>query len=216
MLKKNKKREIFRTAIVLGVFGFLASSYVSIIHIITKSKIQHQEAIYKNKIFNQIVPSNFYDNDINKSCFIFNNKLLGDDKNHYLWIAKKNNKMTVIIFDIIAPDGYSGSIKMMISLDIIRGKILGVRVLNHNETPGLGDKIDINISDWITKFSGVSISYKNDLYLSLKKFGGNIDQFTGATITPLSIVNSIKRIVKLMRTFPLSEILNLSPCNVYE
>ncbi|AAO26846.1 electron transport complex protein RnfG [Buchnera aphidicola str. Bp (Baizongia pistaciae)] len=216
MLKKNNKRKIFCSALVLGSFGFLAASFVSIIYVITKNKIQYQEQRYKNIIFNHIVPSNLHDNDIQRSCLILNNKLLGDKKNHYLWLAKKKQDITAVIFETIAPDGYSGIIKMVISLDIKNGKILGVRVLSHNETPGLGDKIDVNISNWITKFSGVKIFSLDERDLSLKKYGGNIDQFTGATITPLAVVNSIKRTIVLVKMLLSSKFSELTSCDNYE
>lgn len=213
MLKKNNIKKIISSAAILGAFGFFAASYVSIIHIITQNKIQYQEQKHRNELFSQIVPSQLYDNNIGNSCFIFNNKLLGDVHNHRLWLAKKNHNITAIIFEMIAPDGYSGAIKMIIALDIKNKKILGVRVLDHKETPGIGDKIDIHISDWIKQFSDIPIFRSNDYDLSLKKYGGNIDQFTGATITPLAVVNSIKRVITLIKLFSLTKINSLLPCS---
>jgi electron transport complex protein RnfG len=72
------------------------------------------------------------------------------------------------------------------------GKLLGVRVLQHTETPGLGDKIEVTRSDWITHFTGKSLGDPSDDKWAVKKDGGPFDQFSGATITPRAVVNTIR------------------------
>lgn len=192
MLKKNSS-----ISITLFIFSIVAASSVIIVYLLTKPMIMFQKEYHQKIILDTILPKNLLHNTAT-SCFIINHKLLGDNKNHRFWIVKKNNKIKAVIFETIAPDGYSGNIKMIVSSDL-HNKILGVRILDHHETPGLGDKIDIQISDWITKFSGVVVLGLNDSHFSLKKYGGNIDQFTGATITPLAVVNAIKRTVSLVK-----------------
>ncbi|MEN2900984.1 Ion-translocating oxidoreductase complex subunit G [Mannheimia haemolytica] len=63
------------------------------------------------------------------------------------------------------------------------GNILGVRTLEHKETPGLGDKIETRVSDWILSFTNQLFSLENEADWNVKKDGGKFDQFTGATIT---------------------------------
>lgn len=70
---------------------------------------------------------------------------------------------------------------------------MGARVTRHYETPGLGDKIELRLSDWITHFSGKSLRSDNDKSWAVKKDGGMFDQFTSATITPRAVVNAVKR-----------------------
>ena len=71
-------------------------------------------------------------------------------------------------------------------------KVLGVRVIEHKETPGLGDKIELAVSNWITTFSGKSFSPDNLAPWQVKKDGGEFDQFTGATITPRAVVRAVR------------------------
>ena len=78
-----------------------------------------------------------------------------------------------------------------IDLQIARGEILGTRVLAHAETPGLGDKIEINKADWITHFNGHSLSNTEAHQWAVKKDGGLFDQFSGATITPRAVVTAV-------------------------
>ena len=73
------------------------------------------------------------------------------------------------------------------------GEILGVRVISHTETPGLGDKIEIKKSKWILSFNGKSLDNVTYSEWNVKKDGGIFDQFSGATITPRKVVLAIKR-----------------------
>lgn len=93
-----------------------------------------------------------------------------------------------------APDGYNGKIEMIIAITI-EDKITGIRVLKHNETPGLGDKVELRKSNWINSFTGKQYIVKQDSRWKVKKDGGMFDQFTGATITPRAVVNSVKNTV---------------------
>ena len=79
-----------------------------------------------------------------------------------------------------------------------QGEVLGVRVIEHHETPGLGDKIELRISDWILSFNNQPINNDNLSEWAVKKDGGKFDQFSGATITPRAIVNQVKRSVLVM------------------
>jgi len=73
------------------------------------------------------------------------------------------------------------------------GKVLGVRVLSHKETPGLGDKIEVSKGKWIFSFDGKSSQTPDNAGWRVKKDGGIFDQFTGATITPRAIVKAVKQ-----------------------
>ncbi|SQB39604.1 electron transport complex protein RnfG [Citrobacter koseri] len=91
------------------------------------------------------------------------------------------------------------------------GTVLGARVTEHHETPGLGDKIELRLSDWITHFSGKTIGAENDAHWAVKKDGGDFDQFTGATITPRAVVNAVKRAGLYAQTLP-AQLPQLTAC----
>ncbi|WP_438879367.1 RnfABCDGE type electron transport complex subunit G, partial [Bacillus cereus group sp. Bce036] len=88
-----------------------------------------------------------------------------------------------------------GAIKIIVGIDQ-QGNILGTRVLSHQETPGLGDKIDLRISDWILSFTGRQVNDDNQRQWQVRKDGGQFDQFTGATITPRAVVKAVKQTVE--------------------
>ncbi|MNE85754.1 Electron transport complex protein RnfG [compost metagenome] len=89
--------------------------------------------------------------------------------------------------------------------------MLGTRVTQHHETPGLGDKIELRLGDWILHFAGKVIHGENDTAFAVKKDGGEFDQFTGATITPRAVVNAVKRAGLYAETLP-AQINNLPAC----
>jgi electron transport complex protein RnfG len=72
------------------------------------------------------------------------------------------------------------------------GRLLGVRVLAHRETPGLGDLIEERRSGWIHGFDGRSLGDPPAARWQVRKDGGDFDQFTGATITPRAIVRAVR------------------------
>lgn len=94
------------------------------------------------------------------------------------------------IFDASTEQGYNGHIGLWVGTDLT-GRILGVRVKDQHETPGLGDKIELEVSPWILSFNGKSLEGKMATW-NVKKDGGEFDQFTGATITPRAVVHAVR------------------------
>ena len=119
-------------------------------------------------------------------------------------------KPVAAVLETTAPDGYSGAIQLLVGADF-NGTVLGTRVTEHHETPGLGDKIELRLSDWITHFAGKKISGADDAHWAVKKDGGDFDQFTGATITPRAVVNAVKRAGLYAQTLP-SQLSQLPAC----
>lgn len=118
-------------------------------------------------------------------------ELLGVEAGESIQIVRdKDNQVAAFIFPTVAPDGYSGDIRLMLGLSP-DGVITGVRTIEHRETPGLGDKVDIKKSDWILSFVGKSLTNPQGGW-AVTKDGGEFDAFTGATITPRAVVSQIK------------------------
>ena len=88
---------------------------------------------------------------------------------------------------ILTPEGYNGDITFWLATRDT-GTVRGVRVISHQETPGLGDKFDLSISDWVLDFDHRSLE---NTRWDVKKHGGDFDAFAGATITPRAIIKAI-------------------------
>ena len=101
----------------------------------------------------------------------------------------RDHQVSAVAYRILA-NGYAGEIELILGVDS-DGRILGVRVLSHAETPGLGDRIEASKSDWILGFNGRSLENTTSRQWHVKRDGGDFDQFTGATITPRGVVRAV-------------------------
>ncbi|XTZ36665.1 electron transport complex subunit RsxG [Salmonella enterica] len=195
MLKTMRKH-----GITLALFAAGSTGLTAAIDHLTKTTIAEQATLQQKALFDQVVPTDSYNNVLQQSCYLVSDPALGKGQ-HRIWIAKKSEQPVAAIIEATAPDGYSGAIQLLVGADF-SGTILGVRVTEHHETPGLGDKIELRLSDWITYFSGKKITGPTDAHFAVKKDGGDFDQFTGATITPRAVVNAAKRAGLYAKTLP--------------
>ncbi len=183
---------IRKNGVILALFAAVTTGVTALVNEVTKPTVAKQMALQQKSLLDQVVPPTMYNNNLQQECYLVNNPVLGDNHDHPLYVARHNGQPVAAAVETIAPDGYSGAIKMLVGADF-QSKVLGVRVIEHHETPGLGDKIELRLSDWITHFTGVKISGAGDTHFAVKKDGGDFDQFTGATITPRAVVNETKR-----------------------
>jgi electron transport complex protein RnfG len=116
-----------------------------------------------------------------------------------IYRVRRGDQPVALILDPVVPQGYAGPIHLLISV-LPDGRVGGVRVLSHHETPGLGDKIDEAKSDWIYRFNGKSLDQPSLDQWAVKRDGGTFDQFTGATITPRAIVTAVKNALLYVRS----------------
>ena len=182
----------FQTGILAG-FALLASILLGVTNCSTQDTIQQLLDEDLKKSLQEVVPVTLYDNDLLQDTLTIPSADYNIGANETtVYLAKKDGKVTAVCFKFIAPDGYSGAINMIIGIDR-DGNILGVRVLSHKETPGLGDKIEVAKSTWILNFVGRSLDNLTPAQWAVKKDGGVFDQFAGATITPRKSVQATYR-----------------------
>ena len=186
----------FQTGILAG-FALLASVLLGVTNCSTEDTIQQRLNEDLIKSLEEVVPAALHDNDMLQDTLTIPSADFNiGAKETTVYLAKKSGKVTAVCFKLIAPDGYSGAINMIMGIDR-DGNILGVRVLSHKETPGLGDKIEVAKSDWILKFAGRSLDNLTPAQWAVKKDGGVFDQFAGATITPRKSVQATYRGLQL-------------------
>ncbi|TCT40644.1 electron transport complex protein RnfG [Vibrio crassostreae] len=186
---------IKKNGLVLAIFACASTGLVAVTHYLTKDQIKQQEQAQLLSVLNQVIPHDLHDNELFSSCTLVQAEELGTEQAMPAYIAKLNGEPSAIAIEAIAPDGYNGAIKVIVGMKI-DGTILGTRVLSHQETPGLGDKIDLRVSDWVLSFAGKQVTDSNLDRWKVRKDGGDFDQFTGATITPRAVVKSVKQAVQ--------------------
>ena len=187
----SNKRYVLISGLILGLFTIIGSSLVSLTFEKTADKIADNERLALLRKLNQILPEDEYDNDLlHTTLKVDADHRLGQRKSSIIYIAQQQQKISAMIFSVIAPKGYSGKIKMLVGINI-DGSLAGVRIISHKETPGLGDVMEISRSNWVLNFNGKSLTNPKEKNWKVKRDGGVFDQFTGATITPRAVVQAV-------------------------
>lgn len=186
-------QSIFHNSLGLGLFAVFTVGLISVTWILTQERIETQVRAYEAKALMEILPADTHDNVLVDSKMVLEpSRLLSSQDQREAYIALNDGEVSAVILPVTAPDGYSGRIELLVGINR-NGTLAGVRAITHKETPGLGDKININVTDWILGFAGKSLSNPAAEGWGVKKDGGEFDQFTGATITPRAVVAAVYR-----------------------
>ncbi len=195
-MDQNISSAIGRNGLLLGAFALLTTAIIAATHLNTKDLIEEQIRIAREKALLEIVPRERHDNQMLELSIKTQDKdllKLSDEQN--IFAATKAGKIIAMIFPAVAPDGYNGNINMLVGVNM-DGTVAGVRVVEHEETPGLGDKVELKKSEWVLSFNGRSIGNPDEKRWTVKKDKGEFDQFTGATITPRAVSQAVYRTLK--------------------
>ena len=181
------------TALNLLVFAVIGTALLALTYMATHDPIARSEEKEKLKLVSQIVPDGSFDNDIIKdNTELPADELLGNDETSIAYIGRLKSEPSIAVLQVVAPDGYAGRISLIVSIRS-DGRLGGVRVVAHKETPGLGDYIEIAKNKWITIFNGKSLDDPKDSDWKVKKDGGAFDYMAGATITPRAVVKAVHK-----------------------
>ena len=186
------QQAITRNSVILGLFAIATAGTLALTNEATLPKIEcnRQQALASSLY--QVMPAGMADNNLLQDWITVSDPLLGRG-DHHVYRARQNNQPSGVVLEAVAPDGYGGRISLLVGVDM-NGIITGVRVVPpHNETPGLGDKVELKKSDWILSFDGRALDNPADEGWAVKKDGGVFDSFTGATITPRAVVGQVHR-----------------------
>lgn len=186
-------RQIGISSGILAAFAILGSALLGVTESGTREHIAANEQAYLIKSLNQVLPPTQFDNDLlQDSIEIHDPEALGTETPVTVYRARKQGQAVAALFTVVAPDGYSGNIRLLVGIHF-NGSLAGVRAVSHRETPGLGDAIEVSRSDWILGFAGRGLGQPPVEKWAVRKDGGDFDQFTGATITPRAVVKAVKK-----------------------
>lgn len=185
------KKNILMTTLVLTLFSAVGAAIVGLTFSQTEDDIRYNEKLTLLRKLNTIVPADAYDNDLLLDTLTIKPQaLLGTDEDTLVYRARNKGENVAVVFSSIAPNGYNGPINLLVGV-YADGRLAGVRVVKHRETPGLGDAVSVTHSDWILGFDNKSLTDPVAQQWKVKRDGGIFDQFTGATITPRAVVEAV-------------------------
>lgn len=184
---------IRKNALGLGIFAVLTAGLIAVTHALTAERIFQNEQKFKAKLLYEIFPlageSLINNPGILNSKTFYSFSLLSVPEDEPFYTDRLTGDL---ILPVIAPDGYTESIKLLVGIKP-GGVIKGIRVVSHRETPGLGDRIELKKSNWVLQFDGRSLTVPVEERWKVKKDDGDFDQLSGATITPRAVVAAVHR-----------------------
>lgn len=185
-------RQILLSGLFLWLFAVAGTGFVAVTENLAREAIVENERRVLLRNLHALLPASKLDNDlIADTLVIQSSRLLGTEDASLVYRARLQGEPVAAIFNSIAPNGYSGKIHLLVGV-YYDGSIAGVRAVKHSETPGLGDAVDVQKSDWVLGFNGKSLENPTRAQWLVKRDKGVYDQFTGATITPRAIVQAVK------------------------
>jgi electron transport complex protein RnfG len=181
-----------RAAAVLAAVTVVAAGLLSVVHDLAAPRVEAARHARQMRELTAVLGGVAFDNDpLEDTVLLRDAELLGTDEPVRAHRARRGGAPIAVLMNVVAPDGYSGAIELLVAIDA-QGRVLGVRVTGHRETPGLGDGIEERRSDWIHGFDGRALGDPPEARWRVRKDGGDFDQFTGATVTPRAVVRSVR------------------------
>jgi len=183
---------IWKSGVILAVLAAICTALVSFTHKITTVRIAANEQAYLEQSLAPVLAGIPYTNNLSESTIVIEppNQLPGDAP-VTVYRVYSDQVPVAALFVVVARDGFTGPIKLLIGIDTT-ASVTSVRILEHRETPGLGDLIESSKSDWIQQFRKTSLATPSRENWSIKRDGGVFDQLTGASVTPRAVIKAIK------------------------
>lgn len=193
-------RHALQAGMLLGLAALLAVGVLVGVEHLTRERIVAAENEARLRALSAVMPVGRYDNNpIDDVTSVIAPGWLGSDQALRVWRARRSGAPVQLVVETVAPRGYSGPITMLVGVDA-DARVIGVRVTQHQETPGLGDAIEPRRGPWIDDFAGRRLGDPPAGRWRVRRDGGDFDQFTGATITPRAVVAAVASTLAFVET----------------
>jgi Na+-translocating ferredoxin:NAD+ oxidoreductase subunit G len=186
------RAETAKPVVVLVLLAAGLTAVIAVVAGITRERIVHNEQAWITQRLDALVPPAMHDNDLlADSIAVTSPDLLGSAQPVRIYRARRGGAPVAALIRAIAPDGYRGPIELLVAIGQ-DGRLIGVQVIRHNETPGLGDAFESRDVHWLGRFRGRSLTDPPTQRWTVRRDGGDFDAFTGATITPRAIIKAVR------------------------
>ena len=188
----NAESNVLKSGITLAVIAAICTSLVAGTYHFTADRIAANDKALLEQSLHPALSDIFYDSGVSESLLVLSppHELPGSEQ-ALIYRVYANEEPVAALFVVTARDGFSGPIRILLGVDIT-GVVTGIRILQHRETPGLGDKIVASRSDWVQQFGGHSIGDPTVTEWAIRRDGGQFDQLTGASVTPRAVIKAMR------------------------
>ena len=186
------EQPVWKSGVTLAVIAAVCTALVATTWQLTRERIEENKKAWLERSLQPALAGLFFDSDVTESMITIPqpHELPGSDA-AIVYRVYAQERPVAALFVVSARDGYAGPIRLLIGIDI-DGSVTGVRVLEHSETPGLGDRVETTKSDWVLQFDGHSLRDPKPEQWQIRVDGGDFDQLSGASVTPRAIVKAIR------------------------
>ncbi len=184
--------DVLKSGVTLAAIGAVCAALVAITYSLTSERIAANEQAWLEKSLEPALAGLTFEGSVSESMLVIRtpHDLPGPD-DVIIYRVYADEHPVAALFAVTARDGYAGAIRVLIGIEY-DGTITGIRILEHRETPGLGDKIVSSRSDWVYQFDGRSLADPGLEGWAIKRDGGEFDQLTGASVTPRAVIKVTK------------------------
>ncbi|NOY37696.1 MAG: RnfABCDGE type electron transport complex subunit G [Chlorobi bacterium] len=169
--------------LALTVVTLISSASLGFVYELTKGPIAAAKLAKKNEALQSVLPE-FNNHPVEE---VYKKAVDGDTL--YFFPARRDSQLVGTAVETFSPKGFGGTIRLMVGF-LPDGTINNVAVLEHKETPGLGDKMDRKKSDWSVQFEGKN---PKNFKLAVKKDGGDVQAITASTISSRAFCDAVER-----------------------
>ena len=181
-----------KPVLTLALLAAALTAIIVLVANVTRTRITHNEQAWITQRLDALVAPSTHDNDLlSDSIAVTAPDLLGSAQPVRIYRARRAGAPVAAVIRAIAPDGYRGPIELLVAI-APDGRLIGVQVIRHNETPGLGDAFESRDVHWLDRFRGRSLTDPPPPRWTVRRDGGDFDAFTGATITPRAIIKAVR------------------------
>jgi len=186
------EQSVLKTGLTLALIATICTALVAATFQATKGRIAANDKALLEQSLQPALAGVFFDGSVSESRLVLPtpHDLPGNEA-AIIYRVYAEDEPVAALFVVSARDGFSGAIRILVGIDY-NGTVTGVRILQHRETPGLGDKIDASRSDWVFQFDGHSLTDPTVSGWAIKSDGGEFDQLTGASVTPRAVIKAIR------------------------
>jgi len=183
---------VIKGGVTLAAMAAICTLLVAATYQLTADRIAANEKAWLERSLEPALSGVFFEGSVTESKLVVPppHDLPGNDT-AIVYRVFAEGAPVAALFAVTARDGYSGPIRILVGVGI-DGAVTGIRIVDHRETPGLGDRIDQSRSDWVYQFDGHSLGNPVAANWLLEVDGGEFDQLTGASVTPRAVIKAIR------------------------
>ena len=188
----SARQSILKSGATLAVIAAICTTLVAGTYALTVDRIAQNDKDLLEQSLQPALGGAYFDGGVSESRLVIPppHDLPGSGA-ALIYRVYADGEPVAALFVVTARDGFSGSIRILLGVGA-DGVVTGIRILQHRETPGLGDSITASRSDWVHQFPGHSLRDPLEAGWAIRSDGGEFDQLTGASITPRAVIKAMR------------------------